>query len=285
MATTAHSSVRITKIAKSCNPKEGGKGYDCCGFFVTNRQKCLRRLQRTVNGNQLHMTREQAANAWGNVQAGGHVARRPPGFTLIELLVVIAVIGILAAMLLPALARAKERGRCIQCNNDLRQIGISFVLYADEYHGRIMQRYYGYNSQGIEIGYDEMLIPYTLKAGKGTNSAALFTCVDQKQTDYPHQPGYGMNWYYDNVALASVLRTSDTILVAETLGPQDTGSHRADKDSSDPGELDDQRHGKGANYLFFDGHVQLWRWEDTFTNANMWGTDQSATHDNPMPGL
>ena len=206
-------------------------------------------------------------------------------FTLMELLVVIAIIAILAALLLPVLSRAKERSRSIQCNNDLHQIGLAFVLYADDHDGHIMQRYYGYNSQGVEVGYDEMLIPYTLRAGAFTNTAKLFTCPDQKETDYPHQPGYGMNWYYDNVSLELVKHGSETILVAETLGPEGVGSHRADRDSTDPGELDDQRHVTRANYLFFDGHVQLSKWNDTISPEDWWGTDQSATHNNGPPSL
>lgn len=84
--------------------------------------------------------------------------RHPTGFTLVELLVVIAIISVLASLLLPGLAAAKERARTVSCVGNLRQIGLGIFLYAGDHDDKLLPAEYNVkNGAAAEEGWPTLL--------------------------------------------------------------------------------------------------------------------------------
>ena len=233
--------------------------------------------------------------------------RAGQAFTLIELLVVIAIIAILAAMLLPALSRAKETGRRIACMNNIRQLGVASRLYVDENQGTYPVRSdidrwpdklydsYGKNIKLLLCPSDG-LIGQMPQTGAGSNNLA-----DASPRSYLIN---GWNdWFSDSIggnapfsAVAAVAAqsglkenairyTSDTIIFGEKFTPAE--DYYMDLLEGNAGNDIDQvaeqsRHsGRGANaasgsgsggsnYAFTDGSARYHRCPAAMSPINLW---------------
>lgn len=124
---------------------------------------------------------------------GSHLMRLQ-GFTLIELLIVITIISLLAAILFPVFARARENARRTSCQSNLKQIGLGMAMYSQDYDERILpQIIYGPNSAGtasVSFHWNFCLTPYI-------KNNQIFICPSRSArssaTQMTPQTNYGYN--------------------------------------------------------------------------------------------
>lgn len=210
------------------------------------------------------------------VQFGSNLQKRiapaRDGFTLLELLVVIAIIGILAGLLAPAAARAKNKTRSVACLSQLRQLGMAVRMYAEDFQNRLPSAEVlpsmPSDPKSPLPRICDVLGPYLGRLPESTNSATVFHCPADKVGRFVKEgSSYEWNVGLNGHALDETRKGRMKIVIAEVVDGKPPERIEVDKDLAFPPEttpflLDyEEYHGprrpSGKNVVFMDGHATV----------------------------
>lgn len=197
-------------------------------------------------------------------------------FTLIELLIVIAIIAILAAILFPVFARARENGRRASCSSNEKQLVLAGLQYAQDHDERLFGAYLGPASK--QVTWMNRLQPYL-------KNTQIFKCPSESDPDIvggitSANVSYCFNNYYlqdpqgttgqaSGQALAAIENVSETVIFAEMTNG--TGTRYVCRPGATSSTKPLTPHLDGTNFAFVDGHVKWFPGSHSiFTTATLW---------------
>lgn len=227
---------------------------------------------------------------------------RRRAFTLIELLVVIAIIAILAAILFPVFAQAREAARKSNCQSNLKQIGTAVAMYVQDYDN-VFPIIRGANVNAF-MDWRGAITPYTKNVGifkcpsNTANGGNLYNGDCQNVTLAPGVPqvyvGYGWATVGGNssngfnygggvpgVAEAVIQAPAEMVIVTESTT---TCTDFCQWCGGAAGPNPVSGHSAKANFLFADYHVKTMKWGQTMTPRNMWTFDGTFNGVDGCPG-
>ena len=179
-------------------------------------------------------------------------------FTLIELLVVIAIIAILAAILFPVFAKAREKARQSSCGSNVKQLAVATMQYAQDYDECLVPSYTGVSIPGATY-WNELVQPYM------KNTQAL-VCPSQQKLGTGGNSAYGWNFRYltytwggtsaysrGGIPLAKITAPAETVMAVDSGSVNSALGYVSDANGP---YIPSGVHNNGDNYCFCDGHAK-----------------------------